>query len=82
MRTSDQYEIDLLLEIEGRRWAIETKLTSSPSVEDLRRTAKAASFAKADRVVMVSRTAEEVDSEKVLSTNIEGLLCQLDQLLG
>ena len=77
MRTSDLYEIDLLLEIEGKRWAIETKLTSSPSVDDLRRTEKAASYLKADRVVMVSRTSKEIDSEKMLSTNIGGLLKRL-----
>ncbi len=80
MRTSDLYEIDLLLEIEGKRWAIETKLTSSPSVDDLRRTEKAASFLKADRVVMVSRTVKEIDSEKMLSTNIDGLLKRLEDL--
>lgn len=80
MRTSDLYEIDLLMEIEGKRWAIETKLTSNPSVDDLRRTEKAASFLKADRVVMVSRTSKEIDSEKMLSTNIGGLLKRLKDL--
>lgn len=81
LRTSDQYEIDLLLEIEGKRWAIETKLTSSPSVDDFRRAEKAASFIKADRVVMVSRTVKEIDSGKMLSTNIGGLLKRLHKVV-
>jgi hypothetical protein len=55
LRTSDQYEIGLLLEIEGRRWALEAKLTSSPSVDDLRRAGKTADLVGSDEVVVVSQ---------------------------
>lgn len=81
LRTSDQYEIDLLLEIEGTRWAIETKLTSSPSVDDLRIAQKTAAFVKADQVAVVSRTAETIDSAGILSTNLPGLLKRLHKMV-
>lgn len=80
LRTSDQYEIDLLLEIAGKRWAIEAKLTSNPSVDDLRRSGKAAGFAKADQVVVVSRTTETIDSERILSTDLAGVLRRLQEM--
>ena len=80
MRTSDQYEIDLLLEASGQRWAIETKLTSSPSVDDLRRVRKSAEMVGADHVVMVSRATETIESDEILSTDLIGALDRLRRL--
>ena len=41
-RTSDQYELDLVLDVCGDRWAIEVKLTASPGPGDLARLDKTA----------------------------------------
>jgi len=37
LRTSDGYEIDLIVDIEGERWAIEVKLTTAPTPDDVAR---------------------------------------------
>lgn len=43
-RTSYQHELDLVLDIEGELWAVEVKLTSSPSSDDMRRLDKITSY--------------------------------------
>ncbi len=42
LRTSDQYEIDLLLDFGTKRWACEIKLTADPKSDDLARLNKVA----------------------------------------
>jgi hypothetical protein len=73
-RTSDGYEIDLILEFSKGRWALEFKLTGSPGPEDLGRLKHAASWVKADKVVLVSRTLKTVNGGNCVSTNIQGCL--------
>lgn len=46
-RTSDQHEVDLVLELGGELWAVEVKLTTSPGPEDLRRLDKVADLSLA-----------------------------------
>jgi hypothetical protein len=71
--------IDLILEIPGARWAIEVKLSSSPSPEDLQRLARPANWIGATRRVLVSRT-RPVESDRGISTNLRGLLTRLKAL--
>ena len=52
LRTSDGYEIDLILEIRGKLWAIEVKLTSDPAPQDLQRLEKAAELIDADQRIL------------------------------
>lgn len=59
-RTHDGLEVDLVLEGESGREAIEIKLTSSPASEDFARLAKAAGLLKATRQVLISRTRDQV----------------------
>jgi len=73
-RTSDQYEIDLVLDFGKRRWAIEIKLTASPSPADFARLNKAADMIKADRRVLISRTAEVVGQGPQTSCNLPWFL--------
>jgi predicted AAA+ superfamily ATPase len=54
-RTSDRHELDLVLELDGELVAIEIKLTTSPSPQDMARLDKAADMIKADRRFLVSR---------------------------
>jgi hypothetical protein len=57
-RTSDQHEIDLILEFGTERWALEVKLTSSPSPADMRRLDRTADLIDASRRFLVCRVAE------------------------
>lgn len=56
-RTSDGYEIDLVLKLGTELWAIEAKLSSRPSPEDFDRLNRAADLAGADRRYLVARVA-------------------------
>jgi len=54
-RTSDGYEIDLLVKPGRERWAIEAKLSSRPAPEDFDRLNRTADLAGADRRYLVAR---------------------------
>lgn len=73
-RTSDQYEIDLILDFGGKLCSIEIKLTSSPDSDDVKRFRKAAQFIESHQSIMISRTDEELVSENFISTDIKGAL--------
>jgi hypothetical protein len=79
VRTSDQREIDLVLDYRGQLWAFEIKLSSAPDVADLRRLQDNAALIGADRVALISRTAEPIRGEAVASLNLAAVL---DWLLG
>ena len=55
-RAGNRDEIDLVLEVEGELWAIETKLTTSPSPHDLARLDRSADLIGANRRFLVSQT--------------------------
>lgn len=76
-RTADGEEIDLILEIAGRRWAVEIKLTASPSPEDARRLKNRAAALDAARPVLLTRTLTTDEGNGVLSTNLRGFLARL-----
>jgi predicted AAA+ superfamily ATPase len=80
LRTSDQYEIDLVLDFGRSLWAIETKLTASPSLDDIRRLRKVADLIQADQRVLVTRVQESLESEDLLVTDMWGLLDKLREL--
>lgn len=56
LRTSDGYEIDLVLQWGSLRWAVEIKLTSEPSADQVRRLKKTAEMIGAERSVLLCRT--------------------------
>ncbi len=74
LRTSDQYEIDLILDFGSRLCAIEVKLTSSPDSEDIKRFRKTADMIKADKAILISRAQEYITADKFISTNIQQAL--------
>jgi len=74
LRTSDQHEIDLLLDFGSTLWAVEVKLTSSPDSDTARRLHKTADLVNADRRIIVSRTEETVITDAFVSTNLTGVL--------
>ncbi len=77
LRTSDGHEIDLLLDLGKERWAIETKLTSSPHPEDLARLNKVADLVRAGKRILVSQTAESASGESQLSCDLPALFGML-----
>ncbi|HET6584784.1 MAG TPA: hypothetical protein VFG69_15105, partial [Nannocystaceae bacterium] len=77
LRTSDGYEIDLVLERGGERWAIEVKLTTTPTTADIARLDKTADLIAADRRFLVSQTRRVVDGGRTVSCDLPWLIEQL-----
>jgi len=73
-RTNDGYELDLLLILNGKKWAFEIKLSGSPGRDDLERLKKAAAMVGADKKLLISRTQREIEGTDVVSTNLYGVL--------
>jgi len=73
-RTSDGYELDLVLDWGTRRCAVEIKLTSDPSPAAVDRLRKTADLIGADRCVLVCRIAEKIESERLLVIDPAGWL--------
>jgi len=70
LRTSDQYEIDLVLDLGSELCAVEIKLTSCPSSKMTSRFNKAADLIKARHRIMISRTEDTIDGGFFISTNL------------
>jgi predicted AAA+ superfamily ATPase len=73
-RTTDGYELDLILSLEGKKWSFEIKLTGSPGSNELDRLKKTSGIIGADIMVLVSRTEKEIKGEGIISTNLHGVL--------
>jgi predicted AAA+ superfamily ATPase len=76
-RTSDQYELDLVLDFGKERWAVEIKLTSSPGPEDMARLDKTADLVKASRRFLVSQTRQQNGSGHRISCDVPSFLDHL-----
>lgn len=76
-RTSDQYELDLVLDFGKERWAVEIKLTSSPSPEDMARLDGTADLVKASRRFLVSQTRRPSGSGYRISCDLPSFLDHL-----
>lgn len=79
-RTSDGYEIDLVLTLGSRRVAIETKLTSSPDPRDFERLARAADLIEAEDRILISRTSSSVGTGNTRSLGLRAASEALDSL--
>lgn len=76
-RSSDGHEIDLVLDFGAERWAIEVKLTASPSPADLSRLDKTGNMIKASRRFLVSQTPRSSGDAHRASCNLSGLIERL-----
>ena len=74
LRTSDQYEIDLILDFGDHLWAIEIKLTTEPKVQDMNRLNKTANLINADRHFLISRVSTPVTAGKQMSCSLPDFL--------
>ena len=74
LRTSDQREIDLVLEVDGERWALEMKLTAKPTPQDLASLNAKADLIAAKRRFLVCRHSDALEGEA-------GAVCDLPWML-
>ncbi len=81
-RTSDQHEIDLVLEANSELCAIEIKLSTAPGPDDMRRLNTAADLIGAGRRVLVSQTRQVVTNDRDVSCNLPWLIRHLPRALG
>jgi uncharacterized protein len=73
-RTSDQHEVDLVLDFGPELWAIEIKLTTSPSPADMGRLNKAADMIGASRRYLISQTNQSSGDGQRMSCDLETFL--------
>lgn len=76
-RTSDGYEIDLVLDLDGALWAVEVKLSSAPSTEDMARLDRVADMIGAERRFLVSQVEKASDGGRRVSCNLTTFLDHL-----
>lgn len=76
-RTSDGREIDLLLDLGNRLWAVEVKLTAHPSPADMASLDAAADLVKADRRILVTQVREPADDGRRLSCDVRWLVSRI-----
>jgi predicted AAA+ superfamily ATPase len=76
-RTSDGYEVDLVLDFGTDLFAIEIKLTTSPSPADMNRLDKVADMIGASRRFLVSQARRSTGDDQHASCNLPGLIDRL-----
>ncbi len=76
-RTSDQYELDLVLDLGRERWALEVKLTASPGPGDMARLDRAADMIGASRRYLVSKTRRATGDEVRASCDLDAMIERL-----
>ena len=76
-RTTDQLELDLVLDFGRELWAVVVKLTSSPSRDDMARLDKTADLINASRRFLVTRTRRSTGDHRRQSCNLRAFLGHL-----
>ena len=73
-RTSDQHEIDLLVQLGSELWAIESKLTTNPRGSDLKRLDANADLVGARRRFLVCRESDFIEGPTSTICDLDGLV--------
>ena len=79
LRTSDQREIDLLVNTDSELWAMEIKLTTRPALQDMARLEANADLVNADRRFLVCQRTEIVESGARIICDLEGLVGYIER---
>ncbi len=74
LRTSDQREIDLLVQVDSELWALEIELTTRPGPEDLARLNANADLVGADRRFLVCQSREYLERGPRVVCNLARML--------
>ena len=75
--THEGHELDLVLDWGQQRWAIEVKLTSSPSRNMVKHLEKTAGMIDAARHILICRSSTEIESDRLLITDLPQWLDRL-----
>jgi predicted AAA+ superfamily ATPase len=75
--TSDQHEVDLVIEMNGEIWAVEIKLTASPNPADMEKLKANAALISAKRIFLISNTPQSSGDDRIASCNLTGILERL-----
>jgi predicted AAA+ superfamily ATPase len=78
-RTTDGYEVDLVLKLGRHLWAIEAKLTSSPAPQAFDRFNAAADLVSADRRLLIAQVKDTVFNGQRGIANLPGALRLLEK---
>lgn len=73
-RTSDQHELDLVLDLGNELWAMEVKLTTFPVLADMQRLNMTADMIGATRRFLVSKTGDVSGDNRRASCDLQWLL--------
>jgi predicted AAA+ superfamily ATPase len=73
-RTSDQYELDLVLDLGKEIWALEVKLTTFPTNTDMELLNRTADMIGATRRFLISKTGKMAGDGHRTSCNLQWLL--------
>jgi len=76
-RTSDGHEIELVFDVGSERWAVDVKLTASPSPADMAKLERTADMIGATRRFLVSQTPRSSGDTFRASCNLTGLMERL-----
>ncbi|HHK42167.1 MAG TPA: ATP-binding protein, partial [Planctomycetaceae bacterium] len=79
-RTSDQHELDLVLDLGKELWAVEIKLTSEPGPADMAKLDKTADMIQAHRRFLISQTNRPVGDGRRVSCGLPDFLERLEEL--
>ncbi len=74
LRTSDQREIDLLIQTDGELWAMEIKLTTNPRMSQMKQLEANADLVGADRRFLVCHSCDFIESGPRVLCSLEGLI--------
>jgi len=80
LRTSDQHEIDLVIQLGSALWAIEIKLTTQPSPTDMRKLNSTADLIGADKRILVSQYRQTIDNGSQMSTNLDNFIRYIEKM--
>jgi predicted AAA+ superfamily ATPase len=78
-RTSDQLELDLVLDLGAELWAVEVKLTASPAPQDMARLDAVADLIGATRRFLITQTPRSSGDDRRASCNLPNFLDRLQQ---
>lgn len=73
-RTSDQYEIDLVIDFGAEKWSLEIKLTTNPNPSDYKRLCKTSDLIGASKRFLISKASKP-------SLSKQGGMCSLKDFL-
>ncbi|HVC94164.1 MAG TPA: ATP-binding protein [Pirellulales bacterium] len=79
LRTSDSCELDLLLDFGAARWAVEIKLTASPTTQDVKQLNRAADLVNAQRRFLISQTRESAVAANLVSWDLARMLEHIEE---